>query len=151
MTVTRTAQHAWSGLDPDTGFLSQSWECHTAWAEARWGRAGAMVAVHGEIDAANAEGFAAYVGQCLARCEWLVLDLSSIEFIGTAGFSALQNIQARCTDRRIHWTLVSGRVASRLLRVCDPHTLLPTTGSITEALERIHDPQLLNLVSKPGQ
>lgn len=150
MTAIRTA-HRGSGMDTDTSFLSQSWSSHAARAETRWGRSGAVVAVHGEIDAANAAQLADYVGQCALRCEWLVVDLSALEFMGTAGFAALQDIQARCTNRRVQWTLVSGAAASRVLRLCDPHALLPAAGSMAEALERVHDPRLLHLVPKPGQ
>lgn len=132
----------------DTDFPVQTWERGTARFAARWGRSGGVIAVHGEIDAANADEFAEQLRQCATGGEWLVVDFSDLAFIGTAGFSALQRINTRCAEADVCWALVPGTAAARLLRVCDPDATLPIAGSITEALASVQDPRrLLHLIS----
>ncbi|MGV0749451.1 STAS domain-containing protein [Mycolicibacter minnesotensis] len=88
----------------------------------------------GELDAANAGQLADYVQRCAGYCEWLVLDLNDLEFIGTAGFSALKTITDRCAEAMVYCTTVPGDAVSRLLRICDPGNAVPTTPSVADAL-----------------
>ena len=85
-----------------------------------------MVSAHGELDAANADQLAEYVGRCIQHCRWLTLDLTGLKFIGTAGFSALHRINVACSAADVRWALVPSVAVSRLLRVCDPDGVLPT-------------------------
>lgn len=113
---------------------SDTWESHTARSVIRWGRSGAVISVGGELDAANAGELADYVQQCANSCEWLVLDLNELEFIGTVGFSALKKIADRCADAAVYCTMVPGTAVTRVLRICDPANTLPTTASVADAL-----------------
>lgn len=113
---------------------SDTWESHTARSVTRWGRSGAVISVGGELDASNSGQLADYVQHCATYCEWLVLDFTDLEFIGTAGFSALTTITNRCADAMICCTTVPGAAVSRLLRICDPANTLPTTASVADAL-----------------
>ncbi|WP_196805113.1 STAS domain-containing protein [Mycobacterium sp. UM_WGJ] len=88
----------------------------------------------GELDAANASQLADYVQRCAGYCEWVVLDLNDLEFIGTAGFSALKAICDRCAETMVYCTTVPGVAVARLLRICDPGNALPTTSSVADAL-----------------
>lgn len=116
---------------------SHSWVNHTVTCTVHWGRSGAVIAADGEIDAANAHAFADYVRRCADCCEWLILDLSRLTFLGTAGFSALQSINARCAKSQMYWVLVPGRAVSALLRVCDRQSRLPLAESLTAALSTV--------------
>lgn len=129
---------------------SEPWESHTARFCVHWGRSGAVVSVVGELDAANADDLANYVQRCAAYCEWLVLDLTELEFMGTAGFSVLHTINTRCAGTDVQWALVPGAATTRLLRICDPDTTLPTAKSGASALARVQDRRLLQLVPQPG-
>lgn len=120
-------------LPPDT------WQSHTARSVTRWGRSGAVISVAGELDAANAAQLGDYVQRCATHCEWLILDLADLEFIGTAGFSALQSINVGCTTTKVYWTMVPGAAVSRLLRVCDPDGALPTAESVAAMLATLGD------------
>lgn len=116
-----------------------TWESHTARSVTHWGCSGAVISVDGELDASNAGQLADHVQRCAAYCEWLVLDLNDLEFIGIAGFSALKTITGRCADALVHCTTVPGVAVTRLLRICDPNNELPTTASVAEALAGIPD------------
>ncbi|OBH18392.1 anti-sigma factor antagonist [Mycolicibacter terrae] len=93
-----------------------------------------MISLDGELDASNADELAGYVQRCAGYCEWLVLDLNDLEFIGTAGFSVLKAITSRCADAMVYCTTVPGPAVTRLLRICDPTNALPTTSSVADAL-----------------
>lgn len=116
---------------------SDTWESRTARSTTRWGRCGAVISVCGELDAANADGLADHVRRCAEYCEWLVLDLSDLEFIATAGFSALQTIVSRTSETVRYATIVPGIAVERLLRICDPHRALPTAPSLPDALASV--------------
>ncbi|HTM85031.1 MAG TPA: STAS domain-containing protein [Mycobacterium sp.] len=147
MTVTRTIRTGWPNPALASSFPGQSWDAQTAWASptaqarARWGRSGTAITVCGEVDAANADQLGDYVRRWVGRCEWLVLDFSGVAFMGTAGFRALQKIQAHARGR-VHWALVPSPAVSRLLRICDPESVLPTAASMPDALARVPDSQL---------
>ncbi|CAJ1507868.1 MULTISPECIES: STAS domain-containing protein [Mycobacteriaceae] len=113
---------------------SDTWASRTARSVTRWGRSGAVISVGGELDASNAGQLADYVQRCASYCEWLVLDLNDLEFIGTAGFSALKTITDRCADAMVYCTTVPGVAVSRLLRICDPGNAVPTMSSVADAL-----------------
>lgn len=101
------------------------------------GRTGTLIRVIGDIDAANADQL---VDQFLevAWCEWLVLDLTTLEFMGTAGLAALHTINARCAEVDVRWALVIGRAVSRMLAVCGHRQTFPTCESLTAALASVH-------------
>ncbi|WP_125077988.1 STAS domain-containing protein [Mycobacterium sp. P7213] len=123
---------------------SDTWASRTARSVTRWGRSGAVISVRGELDASNADQLADYAQRCAGYCEWLVLDLNDLEFVGTAAFSALKTITDRCAEALVHCTTVPGVAMSRLLRICDPDNAVPTTSSVADALvgvegfQRVH-------------
>ncbi|WP_083665987.1 STAS domain-containing protein [Mycobacterium sp. NS-7484] len=103
----------------------------------QWGRTGALIRVIGDIDAANANQLVDQFHQA-AWCEWLVLDLTTVEFMGTAGLAALRAINARCAEGNVQWALVAGRAVSQLLAVCGHDQTFPTSESLTAALASVH-------------
>lgn len=145
MTVTRTASPI--GPQPATAidFPATAWENHMAQFEARWGAGGLVLAVRGEIDAANADHLVECVRQCTPHCQWLVLDFGDLEFMGTAGFAALQHIES-LADGEMQWTMVPSAAVSRLLGICDPETALPRSATMTEALGFVEETRVLRLL-----
>lgn len=139
MTALKTVGPVFPTPRIDTRPPSDTWESRTARSVTRWGRCGAVISVDGELDAANAGQLADYVQRCACYCEWLVLDLNDLEFIGTAGFSALKTITDRCAEATVYCTTVPGSAVARLLRICDPGKALPTTTSVAEALAGVQD------------
>ena len=112
----------------------------------------AIISAHGELDAANAQQFVDYALRHAPRTERLVLDLSGVEFFGTAGFSALHSVNVRCAGEKIQWAMVPSAAVTRLLRICDPDSALPISSSVDAALAAVQgEPRrLLQLVSKTG-
>lgn len=132
-------------------FPPPSLAAHTALFAVHWGRSGAVVSVAGELDAANAPQLVEYVQRCAANCEWLVLDLTELQFMGTAGFSALHRINSLCGGSQVQWAVVPGAVASRLLQICNPDTVLPVAESVALGLAKVQGTRslALQLVSQP--
>jgi anti-anti-sigma factor len=116
---------------PHGQFPTEAWENRTARFVAHRGPAAVVVTAHGELDAANAVQLADYVQRGAAFSRWVILDLTGLEFFGTAGFSALHTINVRCARAGVQWTVVPNRTVSRLLQICDPDQALPIYGSAT--------------------
>ena len=66
-----------------------------------------LVTVRGEVDATNSRALAGYVERQVAGTSRLVLDLTVIDFFGTAGFAALHNVNVICARYGVSWELVS--------------------------------------------
>ena len=109
-----------------------AWENHSARFSARWEEDRVVITADGELDASNATQFADYFDLCITDSTPLVVDLSGLEFFGTAGFSALHLINVRCAGARLRWAVVPSKAVSRLLRICDPDRALPVIASVRE-------------------
>jgi anti-anti-sigma factor len=115
--------------------VAQSWQqCRTAQFSMQRDASGTLIAVDGELDAANADELASYVQRNVSRTNRVILDLRGLEFIGTAGFSALHRINVACSAAQVHWAMAPSPAVSRLLRVCDPDGTLPITEPTGEPL-----------------
>lgn len=84
-----------------------------------------VVTVRGEIDAINGPALARCVERQVAIDGTLVLELSAVEFFGTAGLIALPPIDLCCAGTG--WMLVASASVRRVLRVCRGDDL-PLTG-----------------------
>lgn len=134
MTTSRITETSGTAFATPATEATQAWRNHTAKFTVHWGRAGAVVAADGEIDAANAGPFADYARRCADCCEWLILDLAGLTFIGTVGFTALQSISAQCAATRTRLMVIPGPAVSTVLRICDPQSRLPLLASLSDAL-----------------
>lgn len=88
----------------------------------------------GAVDAASAAALSESIEQHLPGYRQLVLDLSHLEFFGTAGYSVLHRVHSQCARAGVDWVLVPGPEVDRLLRVCDPDGILPTAPNIVSAV-----------------
>jgi anti-anti-sigma factor len=88
-----------------------------------------VITVLGELDAANADELTEYVESHIRQSKRVILDLSALGFVGTAGFSALHRINVVCSAQGAKWALIPGPAMRRLLRICDPDATLPTITS----------------------
>lgn len=116
----------------------------------RWLRPStAVITVHGELDAANAPGLTHYATRHAIQADRIVLDLTGIEFFGTAGFFSLQAVHARCAEFDVDWVLVPSRAVTRLLQICDPRRTLPIRDTVSAGLAARSNSRLLQLVTEP--
>ncbi|MEO3761543.1 STAS domain-containing protein [Mycobacterium sp. B14F4] len=128
-------------------------DCHTAHFETRQPQPDtSVVSAHGEIDAANAQEFVNYALRHADLVKCLVIDLSGVEFFGTAGFSALHTLNVRAAGEGIEWALAPSVSVTRLLRLCDPDSALPVCPSVEAALSAVQraPKPLLQLVPEAG-
>jgi anti-anti-sigma factor len=103
-----------------------------------------LVTVRGEVDATNSRALAGYVERQIAGTARLVLDLTDIDFFGTAGFAALHNVNVICARYGVEWVLLAQPHLRRLLLICDPDGLLPLEESaVKDADTGPSDGQLL--------
>ena len=126
-------------------------DCHTAHFATRWLQPSmAVITAHGELDAANAQEFVDYSLRHAPHIDRLVLDLTGVDFFGTAGFSALHTLNVRCAAEKIEWALAPSPAVSRLLQICDPDSALPISDRVDTALADVQgEPRrLLQLVPK---
>jgi anti-anti-sigma factor len=115
--------------------VTQSWhQSRTAQFTARRGPSGTVITAAGELDAANSDELAAYVQHGVSSSRRVIVDLRGLEFIGTAGFSALHRINVACSAAQADWAMVPSAAVSRLLRLCDPDGILPITAAVAEPL-----------------
>lgn len=128
--------------------LVESHDCHTAhFATRRLQSDTAVITVQGQIDAANAKDLIDYALRHVTELNWLLIDLSGVDFFGTAGFSALHALNVRTAGDNIGWTMLPSPAVSRLLRVCDPDATLPVGDSVEAALAALQrERPLLKLV-----
>ena len=96
-----------------------------------------LLAAFGEIDASSAANLSENIERRLRGYRQLVLDLSRLEFFGTAGYSVLHRVHSHCARAGTAWVLVPGAEVERLLRVCDPDGILPTAPNIVSAVARL--------------
>ena len=87
-----------------------------------------VITARGELDASNAQEFVDYALRDAERTERLALDLTGLDFFGTAGFSALHTLNVRCASVGVEWVLVPSNAVSRVMRICDPDSTLPVCG-----------------------
>ncbi len=97
-----------------------------------------VLRIDGEIDASNADVLTQAIRRFSQLKAPLILDLSSLEFLGSAGLEALLVLNDEHQQDQMHCTVVSGVALRRLTQVVPDHGL-PTVDSLTQALQHIED------------
>ena len=98
---------------------------------------GPLRRAHLKIDALNGREFGRYVQRHTRISRQLVLDLRSVEFFGTAGFTALYYVSVHCTRSDVDWMIVGSDPVRRMLSICDPDGELPLAADLSSALARL--------------
>ena len=99
-----------------------------------------IISAHGHIDASNADTLTEYVLGHLMDCRGLVIDLRGLHFFGTEGFSALHRVSVCCARAAdMGWAVVPSEAVSRVLRIGDPHGLLPAASTVDAARATLRD------------
>ena len=117
-------------LRPDPRSLDRREEHHRAiFSACHLSATTVLVTVRGEVDATNSRSLARYVERQITGSCRLVLDLTVVDFFGTAGFAALHNVNVICARYAVSWELVVGPQLLRFLKICDPDDMLPHVDS----------------------
>lgn len=96
-----------------------------------------VISVGGEIDASNAD-FTATVLNGFATCNGkVVVDLSSVDFIGTQGLRLLIEFDDQCRRSNTAVVVVPCRMLRRLLEVVGMGRHLSIAESVTDALRAV--------------
>jgi anti-anti-sigma factor len=99
-----------------------------------------LVTAEGEIDAANALALSKYVDAELQTFSRLIVDLRSLDFFGTQGFSILHRINVTCSRHAVNWVAISGAEVDRVLHICDPDRGLPVASTLEGAINSVTRP-----------
>jgi anti-anti-sigma factor len=121
-----------------------------SWIARREGAAN-VIAVTGELDAANMPQFACYARRVLAEGRPVILDLGRLDFLAAQGIQMLIELDCESRRRTAQWALLPGSAGARLLKLCDTEADQWCVTSISEALERF-SPRArvsLQLVTEP--
>lgn len=98
-----------------------------------------LVVVSGDVDAAVAPGLLDRITTSASGYRQLVLDVSRVDFFGTAGYALLQQLGRYCARCSLDWVAVIGPEVHRLLRACGPagcevSGVFPTATNIVSAV-----------------
>jgi anti-anti-sigma factor len=109
-------------------------DCRDARLSIRSDQGLTLVSITGEIYASNVDQVRARVRTFVPRVGALIVDLSHIDFICVAGLGVLFSLNVECARVGTPWVVIAGASVSRLLRVGDPDSTLPTVASYMDAL-----------------
>lgn len=99
-------------------------------------RLATVLRIEGEIDASNADLVARAARRFVRLRVPLILDVSRVEYLGSAGLRALLLVDDECRLAGLHCSVVAGASLRRLTRlVTGLH--LPLVDSVADALQRI--------------
>jgi len=116
-----------------------TYDCGTAQARAHCRHLATVVTIEGEIDAVNVERIALYLRRFLLGDSPVVLDMTDVSRITTAGLSLLLTFDDDCEGAGLGWTLVAGSAVAELLAVAAAQEAFPVAGSVHEALRDLAD------------
>jgi len=97
-----------------------------------------VLRIEGEIDGSNADLVTQAIRRFARLKAPLVLDVSHLDFLGSAGLRALLLLNEEHRQARLHCNVVSGAALRRLTGVTTDHGL-PVVDSVPEALQNTHD------------
>jgi anti-anti-sigma factor len=97
-----------------------------------------VLRIEGEIDASNTDLVAQAIRRFARLKAPLVLDVSHLDFLGSAGLRVLLLLNEEHRQARLHCSVVSGAALRRLTGVTTDHGL-PVVDSVPEALQNTHD------------
>jgi anti-anti-sigma factor len=113
-------------------------DCAGAQVHVHARRLATILRIDGEIDAHNADLVAQVVRRFARLKAPLILDLSGLDFVGSAGLRVLLTLNEEHRQAQLHCNVVSGSALRRLTRVVNDHGL-PVVNSIPEALQNTHE------------
>ena len=97
-----------------------------------------VLRLEGQIDTSNAGAVAEAIWRFARLRAPLVIDVSQLDFLGSAGLRMLLRLHREQQQAQLHCNVVGGRALRRLTHVVTDHGL-PVVDSVPEALRHTHD------------
>jgi anti-anti-sigma factor len=95
------------------------------------------IRVSGDVDATNRQALGHFVERHTRKSHQLVLDLRTVDFFGSQGFTALYYVSVHCARRDVDWVVVANRAVDRILRICDSEAELPVVYDFDAAVHKL--------------
>jgi anti-sigma B factor antagonist len=96
-----------------------------------------VVTVTGEVDTLTAPQLAGFLNEQLSTARVVVVDLDGVEFLGSAGLSALFEANELATEQDRALRLVChSRIANRALKATELRELFTFADTVPDALEK---------------
>jgi anti-anti-sigma regulatory factor len=128
MTTTTTAGGSYADFTVD---------CGGARVRAHYRHLATVVAIRGEINAANVDQISDYARRFILSGEPLVLDLSGVNSFAAPGIWLLCVLDGDCLTAGVEWTLVESPAVYELLRDFDEEAKFPVSRSVDQALHTL--------------
>jgi anti-anti-sigma regulatory factor len=90
-----------------------------------------VVAVNGDVDAANIDRVSQYCRRFILAEKPFILDLSGVNSFATQGISLLDAVDEDCLATGVEWSLIA---SDAVLQAVDGPASFPTANSVAEAL-----------------
>ncbi|WP_084453931.1 STAS domain-containing protein [Mycobacterium interjectum] len=97
-----------------------------------------VLSIDGDIDASNADLIAEVVRRFARLKAPLVVDVSRVDFLSSAGLRVLLLLNEEHREAQLHNNVVNGAALRRLTRIVTDHGL-PVVDSVPEALQNTHE------------
>jgi anti-anti-sigma factor len=93
-----------------------------------------VIAVSGDIDASTSDFMATVLRGFATRNDRFVVDMRSVDFVGTQAVRVLVDFGSQCRRDGAAWSLVPSQTLLRLLAVIDVGRHLPVSESVDDAV-----------------
>lgn len=133
--MTALADHRLTCCEPRSRYVI---DCAGAQVNVHARSLATVLRIEGEIDACNADLVAQVIRRFARLKAPLVLDVSHLDFLGSAGLRALLLANEEHRRAKLHCNVVSGAALRRLTRVVTDHGL-PLVDSMPEAMQNTHE------------
>jgi anti-anti-sigma factor len=98
-----------------------------------------VLRVTGEVDMRTAPALRLEVDRAIARRPMLVLDLTGVEFLASAGLSILIELTRRAPETGLRWGAVAtGRAVLRPLEAVGMLSVIPVYPTVTDAVAAVN-------------
>ncbi len=95
------------------------------------------IRVSGDVDATNRQALGHFVERHTRKSHQLVLDLRTVNFFGSQGFTALYYVSVQCVRRNVDWIVVANRPVNSILRICDAEAEMPVVDDFDAAVHKL--------------
>lgn len=135
MTLTSTSTGSQSAFH----YGNPSFDCDRVRMRARCRQLATVVSVTGDIDGDNLSCVAEYARRFILAEKPFILDLSGVGSFAAEGLSLFYEIDGRCADADVEWSVIGSQPVLQVLRASGTLDAMPVTASVPEALHHFSE------------